>query len=145
MGSVGLDSSARVDIYVGPIDQPNEPIAIIESKSYSFMDESVKRRQIDQLRSKARALGADMIEQVRLLPKYRYGYVTDERVPFQAWKQGRVKKYFMRGVAVRTHGSDRERIRRAPPEGWLVDRLESPEKLDLSKIPMDIEGSAESD
>lgn len=96
-----LPPDAKVDVFVGELPGTNKPVAIIESKAYGFVDDTVKKEQIEQLRKQARALGANAIDNVHILPKRIQRYTVDERAPIQAVQQGRTELYFMRATAVR--------------------------------------------
>lgn len=89
-----------IDIYIGDVGQPHRDIAVIESTAYAHDDEEGRRKQIEELKKEARRLGADAVQDVRILDKKVSGYTVDERVPIPAWKQGDYVLYFMRGKAV---------------------------------------------
>ena len=57
-----LDHDDRVDLYVGVIDTPHEEIAVIESEASPYVDDDVKRQQIEELQRKARRLGANGVQ-----------------------------------------------------------------------------------
>jgi hypothetical protein len=92
---------AEITIYAGKVDRPHVKIAIIDSETFPDKSDATKLKQLEQLKTAARKLGADAVEDVRLLAQKVRGYVVDERVPFPAWKQGEYELYFLRGVAVR--------------------------------------------
>ncbi|MCL5271315.1 MAG: hypothetical protein M1457_12375 [bacterium] len=133
-----LAADDKVDVYVGSLDLPSQPVAVIESDAYAYVDDAVRQRQIDQLKSRARALGANTIQDVRILAKHVRGYTADERVPFAAWKQGQYELYFMRGTACRVAEVEPRRFDDLEPKGgWMVDKLTPPQKLEktLEAIP----------
>lgn len=89
-----------VDVYVGEVVETNRKIAIVESTAYPADDEPTRLKQIEEMKSRARVLGADAIEDLRVLTKRVRGFTVDERTPFLAWKQGEFPLYFMRGTAI---------------------------------------------
>ena len=93
--------SAPIDLYVGTVSQHHIEVAIIQSRSYASKDENTKARQLEELKRLARKLGADAVQEIRLLTKRAQGYAIDDRVPFPAWKQGKYNLYFLRGTAIR--------------------------------------------
>jgi hypothetical protein len=93
--------NADITIYAGKIDRPHVKIAIIDSETFPDKSDATKLKQLEQLKMAARKLGADAVEDVRLLTQKARGYVVDERVPLPAWKQGEYELYFLRGVAIR--------------------------------------------
>jgi hypothetical protein len=94
-------NSAPIELYVGTVSRPHTALAIIQSKSDAKKDEKTKAGQLEELKRLARKLGADAVQEIRLLTKKAQGYVVDERVPFAAWKQGKYNLYFLRGTAIR--------------------------------------------
>jgi len=89
-----------VEIYVGQVELPHREIAVIDSSGYPDDDDATRVRQLEELRQRARGLGADAVQDVRLMTKRVRGYTIDERTPFPALKQGRYPLYFMRGTAI---------------------------------------------
>lgn len=89
-----------IDIYVGKVLESHREIAIIDSTGYPTDNEASRKKEIEELKRKARAMGGDAIHDVRLLTKEIKGYTIDERVPFPSWKQGDYPLYFMRGVVI---------------------------------------------
>ena len=89
-----------IEIYVGETNQPHREIAVIESSAYADDEEDTRERQIDELKTRARKMGADAVQEVRVLTKKVSGYTIDERTPFPSWKQGDYVLYFIRGTAV---------------------------------------------
>lgn len=96
-----LPPNAEVEVYIGRLEGPYQEIAIIESSGSPYVDDNVKKRQVRQLQAKARRLGANGVQDLRILTKRIKGFVIDERVPFASWKQGKYEEYFMRGEAIR--------------------------------------------
>lgn len=125
-----LPPDAEVEVYVGQLASPYEPVAIIDSRGYAIVDDDTKLRQIEELQAKARELGANVLHDVRLLPKSVKGMTVDERVPFTAWKQGNYELYFMRAVAIRRPPTEPASLAEArPSEGWLVEHMTVPPRL----------------
>ncbi len=119
-----------VAVYLETIDHPYKEIAFIDSEAYANIDDEIKMKQLEQLRSRARSLGANVIQEVRILPRNIRGYTIDEAVPFASWKQGAYQVFFMRGKAVRAAGGGIGGGGTTPePEGWVVDRLPLPARL----------------
>lgn len=126
-----LESWETIDIYIGRVDAPIQEVAIIESEAYHFVDDSIKQRQLNQLKKKARRLGANAVHDVEILTKRVRGYTIDERAPIPAWQQGRTELYFMRGTAIRKPISEPDHLEQIrPDQGWLAERLTPPEPLD---------------
>ena len=133
-----LEAEATVDVYIGQVAVPHEEIAIIETDASPYVDDAVRQRQLDQLREKARRLGANAIQSVRILAKHVRGYTPDERVPFTAWEQGQYELYFMRAVAVHMAEIEPSTLAEvAPRTGWLVQGMTPPPRLEsvINQIP----------
>ncbi|HOE94946.1 MAG TPA: hypothetical protein PK847_00030 [Candidatus Sumerlaeota bacterium] len=130
----------EIGVYIGELDRELDEIAIIESDAYAFVDDEIKRRQIEQLQAKARKLGANAVQDVRILAKVIKGFIADEAVPFTAWKQGEYELFFMRGVAVRAADVEPADFAELNPRGgWVVDALPVPPRLDevIAQIPIE--------
>lgn len=89
-----------IEIYDGEVDQPHREIEIIESSASTGDDDRTRVEQVEELRRHARRVGADALENIRILVKEVKGYSFDERTPFPAWKQGEFPLYFMRATAI---------------------------------------------
>ncbi len=89
-----------IDPYVGKLSQPHREIAVIESTAYPSDDKDTRNKQLEEMKEKARGLGADAIDDLRVLTKKIKGYTLDERTPFISWKQGNYELFFLRGTAV---------------------------------------------
>lgn len=127
-----LDSGAKVEVYLGEIKPPYQEVAIIESTTSPYEDAAVKKAQLGDLKTKARKLGANAVQNIHILAKRVKGYTIDERVPFTAWQQGQFDLYFMRGIAIRIPESEPTTVDEARPnEGWVVDTLKPPARLDV--------------
>lgn len=126
-----LEPNARVDVYLGEIKPPFQEVAIIETDANSYVDNEVKKRQLEQLKARARKLGANAVQNVKILSKRIKGYTIDERVPFTAWQQGQYELYFMRGTAIRVPESEPSTLVEArPAEGWIVEKMAPPPRLE---------------
>lgn len=132
-----LDRNAKIEIFIGEIKPPYQEVAIIESDAYSFVDNEKKKLQVDQLREKARGLGANAVQNVHILTKRVKGYTIDERVPFTAWQQGEYELYLMRGTAIRVPESEPTTVEEARPlDGWAIDKLAPPPRLDSQAVTL---------
>lgn len=89
-----------IETYVGAVQQSHREIALIDSTAYSTIDESTKSKQLEELKRRARELGADAIDEIHQLTKDIKGYTIDERTPFPAWRQGDYPLFFLRGRAI---------------------------------------------
>lgn len=87
-------------LFVGKIDKSHKTIAIVQSRSYDNKDETTKAIQLEEMQKLARKLGADAVQNIRLLENKAHGFVVDQQVPFYAWKQGEYSLYFLRGDAI---------------------------------------------
>jgi hypothetical protein len=125
-----LPDDARVDVYVGKIQVPYKEVALLDSEAYSYVDDGIKKEQIEQLQRKARKLGANVIQDVHILTKKAHGYTVDERVPFISWQQGQFDLYFIRAMAVKMADSEPASLDELKPaNGWAVDRYPAPPRL----------------
>src|SRR5258708_1904608 len=59
-----LDDETHVDIYINEVKAPHQEIAIIESTAYEYVDDQTKAKQLEELRRKARRLGANVVQDV---------------------------------------------------------------------------------
>ncbi|MDO8944274.1 MAG: hypothetical protein Q7U75_13930 [Desulfobacterales bacterium] len=131
-----LDINDKVDVFIGEIKPPYQEVAIIETDASSFVDNDVKKKQIEQLKIKARRLGANVVQNVHILSKRVRGYTIDERVPFTAWQQGQYELYFMRGMAIRVPETEPLNLAEArPADGWVVEKLKPPPTLTQQIAP----------
>lgn len=89
-----------IEVFLGRVSQPYREIAVIESSAYADDDDATRVKQVEQLQKKARRLGADAVQEVRILAKEVRGFTADERTPFPTLKQGEYPLYFMRATAI---------------------------------------------
>lgn len=132
-----LPGNVPVDLYLDEIELPHEPLATIETHAVEYVDDEVKLAQMEELRAKARRLGANGVQNVRILAKKIKGFTADEQTPFASWRQGRYQLYFMRGDAIRIEEQEPNTLYEiTPEEGWVTDRYQMPPKLTLETLPM---------
>jgi hypothetical protein len=91
---------ATVRLYINKVQQPHREIAFIDSHAVAERTEANREKQLLEIREAARKLGADAVHDIRPLTLRVQGLIPDKQVPFKAFKQGRQKLYFMRGVAI---------------------------------------------
>ena len=93
---------APIGLLVGKESTPYEAIAVVDSETYAKKDDATKEKMLEDLRKRARKMGADAVQDIRLLPVNVRGVTSDEDVPVPgAWKQGRYQLYFLRGEAIK--------------------------------------------
>jgi len=126
-----------IEIFVGEVDIPHRRIAVIESRSYDIDSPVTREEQLEELKREARYIGADAVQELRILAKKAKGYTTDERSPIPSWKQGEYPLFFMRGTAIIYESSLRSPLVLPPGED------EETETLDPHDIP--VEGLPDSD
>lgn len=93
-------SKYPIDTFIGTVEESHRPISVIESYAYQTDSPETRQRQLEELRERARALGADAVQNVRLLTKQVRGYTNDTRTPFPSFRQGVYPLYFLRGDAI---------------------------------------------
>lgn len=138
-----------IDIYVGKVLESHREIAIIDSTGYPTDNEASRKKEIEELKRKARAMGGDAIHDVRLLTKEVKGYTIDERVPFPSWKQGDYPLYFMRGVVITYESGMPGAVASGKgftdgPTGYIPPGITSAKMTDTDQITLD-DDSDESD
>lgn len=89
-----------VKLYVNKVKRPHREIAFVDSRALPDRSEVSQAKQLRQLQELAQEAGADAVHDVRAMTQKVRGMVMDEAVPFQAYKQGNYKLYFLRGVAI---------------------------------------------
>jgi hypothetical protein len=94
--------NAPVEVVENTLNRAYEPVALIDSNQYRADDPTSKTAMTEDLRKRARKVGADAVHKVRILEVSKRGAVHDPLVPIPgAWVQGTYKEHFMRGEAVR--------------------------------------------
>lgn len=93
-------SNYWIDVWDAPALQPHREIAVIESSPRASDDDASLWEMVEELKAKARRLGGDAVQDIRLLQKEVRGLTIDERTPFPSWKQGRYPLHFLRGTAI---------------------------------------------
>jgi hypothetical protein len=130
-----LEPDDRVDVYVGTLDPPCVAIAQIDSSAYPYVTDAIKDRQLEELRRKARALGANALDQARVLTMQVRGMTAEENASISVWKQERYQLYFMRARALRRVPDEPSSLEEARPKrGWQVERMATPRRLDAGQL-----------
>ncbi len=91
---------ATIRLYINKVQQPHREIAFIDSHAVAERTDADREKQLLEIRDAARKLGADAVHDIRPLTLRVQGFMPDKQVPFKAFKQGRQKLYFMRGIAI---------------------------------------------
>ena len=94
--------NAPVEVVENTLNRAYEPVALIDSNQYRADDPTSKTAMTEDLRKRARKVGANAVHKVRILEVSKRGAVHDPLVPIPgAWVQGTYTEHFMRGEAVR--------------------------------------------
>lgn len=93
--------SFEVDLYQGGVQTPHQEIAKLDSLAVDELTTAAREVLVEDLRKRARKLGADAVTDVVLLTGSIRGWVRDPQTPFRSYKQGWGDRYFLRGTAVR--------------------------------------------
>jgi hypothetical protein len=94
--------TAPVEVLENTLNRAYEPVALVDSNQYRADDPTSKTAMTEDLRKRARKVGADAVHKVRILEVSKRGAVHDPLVPIPgAWVQGTYTEHFMRGEAVR--------------------------------------------
>ncbi|GEM_PF-545431 len=93
-------SGFEVKLFENKVQQPHREIAWIDSRALPDPSPEQKELQLRQIQDAARKLGADAVHDMRPLDLRVKGIVMDERVPFNAFKQGEYTLRFWRGTAI---------------------------------------------
>ena len=113
-----------IEVYgEGIVQQPHREVAVIDSSAYADDSDETRIKQLEELKKKARRMGADAIQDVRILAKNVRGFTVDERTPFPSLKQGKYNLYFMRGTAIIYESSLPGSV--ATKTGFTLDRIEN--------------------
>lgn len=91
----------EIKLYINQTKRPHMPIAFINSKSDSNLEPETKKAQLEDLKERARELGADAVINIRNLNNKVNGFTVDERVPFHSYRQGNYELSFFRGTAIK--------------------------------------------
>ena len=67
---------------------PHIVIAVIDSSPREVIDDKAREAMLEQIKARARGLGADAVQKVRLLSEKGTGFIPDAATPFPAFKQG---------------------------------------------------------
>jgi hypothetical protein len=92
---------AEVALVKGDIANEYVQIAYVDSMVLPKPDRESSRYMREDLRKKARSLGADAVIRVKMLSRKKEGFVNDPTTPFCSFRQGESEDYFLRGVAVK--------------------------------------------
>lgn len=101
-----LPDSAEVELWDGDALSPGIEIAIISSTRVPEQSRETVEGLVEEMKDRARSLGANAITNIRMETVEIRGMVTDPRVPFTAFKQGEFELYFLRGTAFRYTDAD---------------------------------------
>lgn len=113
----------QIKLYVYKVQRPHREIAFIDSQPLPDRSEQSQEKQLLQIREAARKLGADAVHDIQSMTERVQGMVTDQRVPFRAYKQGQYKLYFIRGTAiVYTLDHTTPETPPSPPEPEILDQ-----------------------
>lgn len=93
--------SYQIALYQGSLDAPHEKIAYIDSRGTEELTTETRKMLVEDLRARARRLGADAVINVALLIRPERGWVPDPQTPFRSWRQGWRDIHFLRGQAIR--------------------------------------------
>lgn len=94
-------ASEPLEVYGGKVTSGCLEIAYLNSISLPEKDAAAKARQLEDLKQRARRLGADAVQDVMLLERRVKGFIVDEMTPFRSWKQDTYSLYFLRGTAIK--------------------------------------------
>lgn len=91
----------NIELFVGAIERPHEAIAWVDSHAVVEQTPEAAQKQLVALQEAASKVGAHAVHAIETKNIRAKNFVTDERVPFYAWKQGYYNLKIMRGVAIR--------------------------------------------
>jgi hypothetical protein len=94
-------ASYPIDLYAGDVETPHDDIALLDSIHVGELTTASRTALVDDMRARARKLGADAVTEVVMLIAPQRGWVLDPQTPFRSWRQGWRDTYFLRGRAIR--------------------------------------------
>ena len=94
-------ASYPVELYQGTVETPHDEIAKLDSVGVEFVTTDTRALLVEDLRVRARRLGADAVTNVAMLMRPERGWISDPQTPFRSWRQGWTDLHFLRGTAVR--------------------------------------------
>lgn len=94
-------ASRQIEIYQGKVETPHDNIAIIDSRGFEELTSDTRKTMVDDLRERARRVGADAVTNVQMLIAPERGFVPDPQTPFKSVRQGWTDVHFLRGTAIR--------------------------------------------
>lgn len=126
----------NVELFVGTVEREHEAIAWVDSPAVIEQTPEEAQKQLLALQEAASKAGAHAVHEIRTETIRAKNFVTDERVPFYAWKQGYYEMKILRGVAIRF--TDEEAARSANKPIEVVRRSYTTDQqlqLDDPRIP----------
>lgn len=94
-------ASHPIDLYEGEVQTAHEEIAIIDSVAVELLTTETRKTLVEDLRARAREVGADAVMNVSMLTRADRGWIPDPQTPFRSWRQGWTDLHFLRGRAIR--------------------------------------------
>jgi hypothetical protein len=94
-------ASYPIELYQGSVQTPHEEIAKLDSRGVELLTTETRKALVEDLRERARRLGADAVTNVTMLVRPERGWVLDPQTPFRSWRQGWGDVTFLRGTAIR--------------------------------------------
>ncbi|MCX8035633.1 MAG: hypothetical protein N3D11_01000 [Candidatus Sumerlaeia bacterium] len=91
----------QIELYQGDVLTPYEEIAILDSIKVEALTSETQKVLVNDLRERARRLGADAVIHVSMLIAPDRNFVLDPQTPFRSYRQGWTDLYFLRGKAIR--------------------------------------------
>jgi len=93
--------SFPIELYEGNVKTAHEELAIIDSIAVEQLTTQTRKALVEDLRSRAREVGAGAVKNVTMLIRADRGWIEDPQTPFHSWRQGWTDRYFLRGRAIR--------------------------------------------
>ncbi len=91
----------QIELYQGDVLTPYEEIAILDSIKVEALTSETQKTLVNDLRERARRIGADAVIHVSMLIAPDRNFVLDPQTPFRSYRQGWTDLYFLRGKAIR--------------------------------------------